>query len=657
MARSPSEAKKAGTSGKRSARKKKTTGKVADAGRATTRSSMGAGARSRRATAKVKTEAARKGTTDSKPGSRKRQAGQTPRAADQQPASGAGAAGIATQPGVAQWQDMITAMMGASQKAMLGALSAGADAAGGTTGAVPMGGLHVEPEVLRRLQSEYGTRVSKLLSQQPDDIKPTDNRFGAPEWHGVFGWNAALYELNAEFIGRMAQALSGPERDVQRVRFAVSQWVDAMSPSNFLVTNPQAQKAMLDSKGKSLQDGMQNLLADIARGRISQTDEDAFVVGENLAVTPGQVVFENELIQLIQYAPSTPKVGSVPMLMVPPCINKYYILDLQPSNSVVAWLVGQGHTVFMVSWKNVGADQGGLTWDDYLDKGAITAINVVREICDVPRINTLGFCVGGTIIATALAVLAARGEEPAASLTLLTTLLDFENPGVLNLFVDEAHVSWRESTIGSGGIMAGSELAQTFSSLRPNDLIWNYVTRNYLQGEKPPAFDLLYWNSDSTNLPGPMFAWYLRHMYLQNDLVKPGTLVCLGEKIDLGRIRIPVFVYGSREDHIVPWDAAYASRAVLGGPTEFVLGASGHIAGVINHPDRKKRHYWTNSLDTPLAEDWLAGAEQHPGSWWPHWAEWLESFSGEIITASDTAGSTQYPPIEPAPGRYVKEPA
>jgi polyhydroxyalkanoate synthase len=311
----------------------------------------------------------------------------------------------------------------------------------------------------------------------------------------------------------------------------------------------------------------------------------------------------------------------------------------------------------MLSWKNVQNDQGGLTWDDYLDTGVITAINTVREICDVPQINALGFCVGGTIISTALAVMAARGEKPVASLTLLTTLLDFEDPGVLNLFVDEAHVSWRESTLGHGGLMPGAELAQTFSALRPNDLIWNYVSRNYLQGEKPPAFDLLYWNSDSTNLPGPMFAWYLRHMYLQNDLVKPNQLTCLGQKVDLARIDVPVFIYGSRDDHIVPWHAAYGSRSVLGGPTEFVLGASGHIAGVINHPAKNKRNYWVNDSETPEADEWLASASRIEGSWWPHWADWLASFSGRKIKAPSQPGGASHHSIEPAPGRYVRQPA
>lgn len=519
-------------------------------------------------------------------------------------------------------------------------------------------GLAFDQQKLSGLQAEYAKRMLGLLSQPADQVKPSDRRFSGSGWqHGLFGWNAAMYELNAEFLSRMGAAVTGNERDVQRVRFAISQWVDAMSPANFLVTNPQAQQVMLDTQGRSLQAGMQNLMEDIYRGRISQTDETAFRVGENLAVTPGSVVYENELIQLIQYQPTTSKVGAVPMLMVPPCINKFYILDLQPSNSIVAWLVDQGHTVFMLSWKNVWEDQGSLTWDDYLDRGAITAINTVKKIAGVPKINALGFCVGGTIVATALSVLAARGEQPVQSLTLLTTLLDFENAGVLNIFVDEAHVAWREATIGQGGLMAGSELAQTFSSLRPNDLIWNYVERNYLQGEKPAAFDLLFWNADSTNLPGPMFAWYLRHMYLQNDLCVPDTLECLGEKIDLSRLTMPTFIYGSRDDHIVPWDAAYASRALLGGPTEFVMGASGHIAGVINHPDKNKRHHWVNNRDVPDVNDWLTTAEQRPGSWWPHWAEWLLAHRGKMVAAPATPGSAEFQVIEAAPGRYVKQAA
>ena len=532
----------------------------------------------------------------------------------------------------------------------LAAGQAGSDAPAGSN-------IALDPQRYAQLQSEYFQRLQELAAPQAQMPEPSDRRFSDQSWkNGAFASTALLYELNAKFMNDVASSLTGDPKEVQRVQFATSQMVDAMSPSNFLATNPQAQEAARDSSGASLQAGMQNFLQDIMKGNISQSDETAFELGVSLAVTPGSVVYENELIQLIQYAPTTKHIGKTPMLMVPPCINKFYILDLQPENSVVKWLVGQGHTVFMISWRNVQEEQGHFTWDDYLDTGVISAIQAVRDICGVKRVNALGFCVGGTILATALAALAARDQFPVRSLTLLTSLLDFEDSGVLNIFIDEDQVSQREKAIGEGGILPGAELAATFSSLRPNDLVWNYVSRNYLQGERPPAFDLLFWNADSTNLPGPFFAWYLRHMYLQNDLREPGQLTCIGESIDVSNLGVPTFVYGSREDHIVPWKAAFNSCDLLGAGNEFVLGASGHIAGVINPPAKQKRHYWTNDLDeTNSAEDWFDSASQQAGSWWPHWAQWLSKHSGKKIAARSQLGSKKYPEIEPAPGRYVKQ--
>ncbi len=511
-----------------------------------------------------------------------------------------------------------------------------------------------DPTAVQKLQSDYLERMKALIDAGPQAAAPRDRRFQSEAWHeGLFGWNAALYELNAEFMSRLADTFEGDAKSRDRLRFATQQWIDATAPTNFLVSNPEAQKKLLETGGRSLATGLGNMLGDIQKGRISQTDESAFEVGRDLAVTPGQVVYQNELFQLVQYDPVTARVGELPLLMVPPCINKFYILDLQPANSVVAHMVAEGHTVFMLSWKNVRADQGDLTWDDYLSKGVVEAIGVTREICGTEQINALGFCVGGTIIATTLACLAARDERPVRSLTLLTTLLDFSNAGILNIFVDEAHVALREATIGNGGIMAGSELAQTFSALRPTDLIWNYVVRNYLQGEAPPAFDLLFWNSDSTNLPGPMFCWYLRHMYLQNELCQPGRLTCMGESVDLGAIDVPVYIYASREDHIVPWDSAYASTRLLDNDRRFVLGASGHIAGVINPPAKGKRNYWTNDRLVPDAQQWFDGATEHPGSWWPDWCEWLSRFRGPMVAAR-RPGTARYPVLEPAPGSYVK---
>jgi polyhydroxyalkanoate synthase len=392
---------------------------------------------------------------------------------------------------------------------------------------------------------------------------------------------------------------------------------------------------------------------------MSQTDESVFEVGRNVATTEGTVVYENELFQLIEYKPLTAKVYERPMLFVPPCINKFYILDLQPENSVIRYSVEQGHRIFVVSWRNADASMAGLTWDDYIAEGPLRAIEVVQEISGREDLNVLGFCVGGTILATALAVLAARGQYPARSLTLLTTLLDFNDSGVLDIFVDEGLVQLREMTIGAqapGGprLLTGKELATIFSFLRPNDLVWNYLVGNYLKGEAPPAFDLLYWNGDSTNLPGAMYCWYLRHTYLQNELKLPDRLTVCGEKVDLRRVEAPAFIYASREDHIVPWTGAYGSTQLLGGDKHFVLGASGHIAGVINPPAKGKRSYWTNDKLPAQPEAWFDSATEHPGSWWTDWTNWLKPHGGKLVPAPKAPGSRKYKPIEPAPGRYVK---
>jgi polyhydroxyalkanoate synthase len=437
--------------------------------------------------------------------------------------------------------------------------------------------------------------------------------------------------------------------------------VDALSPSNFMATNPEVLEHIISSQGQSIQNGILNLLGDLKKGKVSQTDETAFEIGKNLATTEGAVVFRNNLFELIQYKPLTETVFERPFLMVPPCINKYYILDLQPDNSVVRYMVSQGHTVFLVSWKNPDKSMAKVTWDDYIGDGVIKAIEVTKEIGGLDQINLLGFCVGGTLVSNALAVLAARKQKPVASLTLLTTLLDFSDTGILDIFVDEDTVKHRENTIGGEqgqfGLMLGLDLGNTFSFLRPNDLVWNYVVENYLKGNSPPPFDLLYWNGDSTNLPGAMYCWYLRHLYLQNELVKPGKLKVCGQKVDLSLIDCPAYIYASHDDHIVPWHSGYRSTQILKGKNRFVLGASGHIAGVINPPAKNKRHYWVN-VDLPeKAEDWLAGAKDVRGSWWPDYTEWLTQFGGKKIPASKAFGNAKYKKGVAAPGKYVKEKA
>jgi polyhydroxyalkanoate synthase len=516
-------------------------------------------------------------------------------------------------------------------------------------------------------QQQHAALWQAMLQRRKDEPapimvqpEPGDRRFDHPAWaeSPIYDYVRQVYLLNASYLKKMAEvapAANGLTKN--RLQFLTRQVVDALAPSNFAATNPEFIQKALETKGESIKLGLQNLIADLEKGRISMTDDSAFEVGRNLAVTPGAVVFENELFQLLQYAPLTDKVAKRPLVIVPPCINKFYILDLQPENSYVRYAVAQGHTVFLVSWRNPKAELGQLTWDDYIERGALTALAVAREICRVDQVNALGFCVGGTILSSALAVARARGENPAASLTLLTTLLDFSDTGEIGCFVDEHSVATREATIGKGGLLTARELSTTFSALRANDLIWQYVVGNYLKGNKPAAFDLLYWNSDSTNLPGPFAAWYLRNLYLENNLRVPGKLAMCGVKADLGKVDMPAFILATREDHIVPWQSSYLGRKLLGGETTFVLGASGHIAGVINPAAKNKRSHWINDSASADAEEWLATATEVKGSWWQRWADWLGQHAGGEAKARGRMGSKNYPPGEPAPGRYVKEKA
>jgi polyhydroxyalkanoate synthase len=529
----------------------------------------------------------------------------------------------------------------------------------------------LSPQHLLDLQQDYLQRVGSMWTtffEHPDKASEPikDPRFSDPAWqkNSLASLYARAYLLNAEFLNKMADAVEMDRKTKKRVKFAVQQWVEASSPSNFLATNPKAQQTLLETGGESLKAGLGNLLGDLQRGKITQTDETAFDVGRNVATSEGAIVYENQLFQLIQYKPLTSKVYSRPFLLVPPCINKYYILDLQPENSFIRYAAEQGHTVFVVSWKNPQQSEAKVSWDDYLEEGAIRAIHAAQEISGEKQINILGFCVGGTIIANALAVMYARGEEPVASVTLMTALLDFEDTGLLDVFIDEQQVHRREQQLAKGGLMPGRELAITFNSLRPNDLIWNYVVNNYLEGRQPPVFDLLYWNGDSTNLPGPMYTWYLRNMYLENNLRVPNKLTCCGQPVDLNRVKVPTYVFAAREDHIVPWKAAYASARLMpgggkAGGVRYVLGASGHIAGSINPPSKNKRSFWTG-VDGQLpanSEAWLHDATEHPGSWWTDWSKWLSKFGGPMKPAPKQYGSAKYKVIEPAPGRYVKEKA
>jgi len=514
----------------------------------------------------------------------------------------------------------------------------------------------------RYLQLHAALWQSALTREAGRDATPIappdrgDRRFSSAEWQRIpwFDYLRQSYLINSRFLSDWIEALEAEPRAKERLRFIARQFSDAMSPANFAATNPEALRLALETKGESLTQGIRQLLEDVHKGRISTTDESVFEVGKNLAVTEGAVVFENELIQLIQYKPVTPTVFKQPLVMFPPCINKYYILDLQPENSLVRYAVEQGHPVFMVSWRNITEELGHLTWDDYVEIGVLKALEVARAICAAEKVNALGFCVGGTMLGAGLAVMAARGDNRVESATFLASMLDFADTGDIGLFIDEASVVVREAAIGKGGIMPGRDLALVFSALRANDLVWSYVVNNYLKGKSPEAFDLLYWNADSTNLPGPMYCWYVRNTYLENRLREPGKTMVLGVPVDLGQITVPAYVLATREDHIVPWHTAYRTTQLLGGEMRFVLGASGHVAGIINPVSKNKRSHWLGAKLAADPEEWLAGATEKPGSWWTDWSTWIEGFGGERVKARTRLGNTKFKPIEAAPGRYVK---
>src|SRR5512134_72996 len=519
-----------------------------------------------------------------------------------------------------------------------------------------------------QIQTDYQRQVAALWAatvarQRGEDYKPViaperaDRRFAAAEWreNPYYDYLQQAYLLNARFVTELVEAAEVDGRTKHRLRFFARQFVDMISPANFAATNPEALKEALATNGETLARGIRNLLGDVEKGRLSQTDESSFEVGRNLAVTPGKVVFENEIFQLIQYAPSTPRVRATPLVMVPPCINKFYILDLAPENSFVRYAVERGNTVFMVSWRNITPEVGHLSWDDYIRDGLLKAFDVAAEITGATRLNVLGYCVGGTMLGAALALLAARGEDRIESATFFTALLDFSDVGDLAVFVDRAGVEAVERQLGRGGVKEGRDLATVFNMMRANDLVWSYVVNNYLKGKRPDAFDILYCNSDSTNLAGPWYAWYLRNTYLDNNLRVPGKVRTCGVPVDLGTVRAPAYVLATREDHIVPWKGAYQTTQLLKGEARFVLGASGHIAGVINPASKNRRSYWTNTQVPASAEDWLAGATENRGSWWGDWDAWLARFAGGEVPAPAQLGSTKYPPVEDAPGRYVKQ--
>jgi polyhydroxyalkanoate synthase len=516
---------------------------------------------------------------------------------------------------------------------------------------------------LAQVQQEYLQRMSTVWANATLDgiynslEKPkSDKRFGGEDW-GKSPLHTLLkdsYLINTRYVNDLIDRSGVDQKTRGRMRFFARQILDALSPSNYLATNPQSLRLALETGGDSLAAGIKNLIEDIGKGQISMTDQKAFEVGRNLAITPGAVIFENELIQLIQYKPLTATVSKRPLLMVPPAINKFYVFDLQPDNSFVRYSVEQGNTVFMISWRNITAEQGPLTWDNYLELGIIRAIDIALAITGADQVNALGFCVGGTLLGCAAAVLSARGQDKLASLTFLASMLDFGDAGEIGLLIDERSVVAREQTIGRAGVMPGRELAFVFSTLRGNDLIWPYVIGNYLEGRQPDAFDILYWNADSTNLAGPMYCWYVRNTYLENNLRIPGKTTQCDSPVDLLMIDAPTYVLASREDHIVPWRTAYLTTRLISGEARFTLAASGHIAGVINPASRNKRNFWVNGELGKHPDKWLESAREVPGSWWTDWSAWLQIQATDQIAARATLGNADFPEIEPAPGRYVK---
>jgi len=503
----------------------------------------------------------------------------------------------------------------------------------------------------------------KVAGREPSPAampQPGDRRFRSEAWDEslVFDLLRQAYLLTADWmLENVARMQEVSVEDRMRIRFYTRQFADALSPANFVLTNPEVLAATRDERGLNLLRGFRQLLEDLQHGDgqllISMTDKSAFEVGKNIATTEGSVVFENDMMQLIQYAPRTKTTYTRPLLIVPPWINKFYILDLQPKNSFIRWAVERGYTVFVVSWINPDEKLRYKRFEDYMHEGLLAALDAIEQATGQREVNTIGYCIGGTLLAAALAWMKARGDDRITSATFFTAQVDFTDAGELRVFIDDKQLKGLEKKIKAQGYLDGESMAMTFNMLRANDLIWTFVVNNYLLGRKPANFDLLYWNSDFTRLPETMHLWYLRKLYLENRLVEPGGIEMDGTPIDLTSIDSPVYIQSSREDHIAPYRSVYKATQLYSGDTTFMLAGSGHIAGVVNPPDAKKYGYWTNDELPADPDDWIAGAEQHQGSWWPHWDQWLKKQSGRRVKAR-IPGDGKLAVIEPAPGRYVK---
>ena len=504
----------------------------------------------------------------------------------------------------------------------------------------------------------------KLMWQPaPPAIEPAkgDRRFRHEDWQQLFAFDYVKqsYLIAAKHLHAMLGHVTGlDEHTSRKVDFYTRQYIDALAPTNFVLTNPEVLRETIASGGQNLLKGLNNLLDDLRRGggelRVSMTDENAFKLGENIAVTPGKVVFQNDLLQLIQYAPATKQVHRRPLLIVPPWINKYYILDLRESNSFVKWAVGEGHTVFIVSWVNPDRAMAEKSFDYYLTEGTLAALDAVEEATGEKQTNVIGYCLGGTLVAATLGYLAAKKSERIASCTFFVSFIDFAEAGELEVFIDEQQVQAIEKRMAEhGGYLEGAEMANTFNMLRSNDLIWSFVVNNYLMGRSPFPFDLLYWNSDSTRMPAAMHSFYLRNMYLKNLLREPGGITLAGVPIDVSKAGMPIYFVSTVEDHIVPWHSVYAGVKLFPGPKRFILGGSGHIAGVVNHPAANKYHYWTNDKLPHDPDQWLKNAGQHPGSWWSDWGRWIAAHGGGKVAAR-VPGKGRLKAIEDAPGSYAR---
>jgi polyhydroxyalkanoate synthase len=531
--------------------------------------------------------------------------------------------------------------------------------------------LTAEPDKLLKAQAELWQANLELwrmamqrprgdAKEEPAAVRERDRRFMDPAWteEPVFDLVRQSYLLSADWLHRLVRDVEGLEPDDRRkVEFYTRQFVSAMAPSNFLLTNPAVVRKTRETGGRNLIEGLQHLLDDLERGKgrvqISMTDQDAFEVGRNVATTPGKVIFQNDLIQLIQYAPSTAEVYKRPLLIVPPWINKFYVLDMQPKNSLIKWCVDQGLTVFVISWVNPRKELAHKDFEDYMLDGPLAALDAIEQATGEREASVLGFCIGGILISATLAWLAARGDGRVKAATFLASLFDFKEVGEVGVFIDERQVARIESHVAEKGYLEGHHMADMFNLMRENDLIWSFVVNNYLMGREPPPFDLLYWNADSTRLPATMLVSYLRTMYRRNLLMEPGGITLAGVPIDLRKVRTPTYFLATKDDHIAPWRSCYPGAKALKGPKRFVLGASGHIAGIVNPPTANKYGYWTNPKLPRSPDAWLAGAGQHPGSWWPDWMAWLSRRSGRKVPAREP-GAGRLTPLEDAPGSYVK---